>query len=307
MSRVEEEAHQRAAAEAERVQKKADRDARDAKVNDTSREAFAKLVKGQVQVEAKKKPEAEQAGKETQRGEERAGQAAKKTADEADRTARMSRGGVLHESRAMEQARSFQGALARTQNETQQHNTQLVERRETGTQKDRVEREDRQGELVDRAQVKREREAEQARVEAYEGKRVNAAIDTNQKNTDSSGGQQQGSDERAIAALRQKHAAPAAETAAAREVKQIPPELIEKLVSTVHLAVTQRGLKEFQIELKEGVLSGATLKISAQDGKVTLRFSGLDAEKKNLIESSRGDLMRRLGKKGLDLARLELA
>jgi hypothetical protein len=89
-------------------------------------------------------------------------------------------------------------------------------------------------------------------------------------------------------------------------VKQIPPEMLEKLVSTVYLAVTEKGLKEFQIELKDGVLKGAFLKISAENGKVGLSFSGLDAGTKNLVESSKGDLMRRLEKKGLKLARLDV-
>lgn len=308
MSRVEEEAYQKAAAEAERLQKKADKDAREAKGTDASRQAFSKLVNGRQQAEGQKNVHNEKDGRDEKVRDDKTGKEAQRAGSEADRKALLARGGVMQHSRAMEQARTFQGALTRAQGETQQHGEQLVQRRDTTVKHDRVEREDRNAELVMKAEDKRDRDGEAMRVEAREEQRANAAIQGDKKG-DSGGSDRRGDDGSAAAIQKAKQsesAAPAQSAKAAHEVKQIPPELLEKLVSTVFLAVNQKGMREFQIELKEGVLSGAFLKISAEGGKVTLKFSGLDADKKNLIESSKGELMRRLSGKGLALAKLEV-
>ena len=144
-------------------------------------------------------------------------------------------------------------------------------------------------------------------MEAREGQRPNAAIGQDQHK----GSDEQPKDDGAAAAAaavkkaaQQPQAVQGAKTA--QPVKQIPPELLEKLVSTVYLAVTEKGLKEFQIELKDGPLKGGFLKISAENGKVALSFSGIGASEKNLLEASKGDLMRRLEKKGLALSRFEV-
>jgi hypothetical protein len=310
MTRVEDEAYARAQAEAEKAQKRIDRDTRDKKATEAGRDAFAKLVKGQQAAQETKRGGSEKAGQETKQ-QEKAGEQSQRVQSEAEKRAAMARASLTQNSRQMEQAKTFQGTLQKVHGESQQQNTQLVERRDTGTKKARVEGEDRKGEVVQKAENKRDREQDVARVEQFEAKRANAAIDTNKKGDSGGGGTDKRGDDGSAAAIarakQQPAPAPAAEAkAAAHEVKQIPPELLEKLVSTVHLAVNQRGMKEFQIELKEGVLSGATLKISAEDGKVALKFMGLDAHKKNLIESSKGDLMRKLEGKGLRLARLEV-
>jgi hypothetical protein len=265
-------------------------------------------VKGQQQAEGHKKVHTEKDGREGKVHDEKAGRESQKAASEADRKAMLARGGVMQQSRAMEQARTFQGALQRAQGETQQQNTQLVERRDTTVKHDRVEREERGQELVQKAEEKRDRETEKLRVEAREEQRVNAAIQGD-KEGDTGGQDKRGDDGNAAAIAKARQAPQAAAASGAqapREVKQIPPELLEKLVSTVFLAVNQKGLREFQIELKDGVLKGAFLRITADAGKVSLKFSGLDANTKNLVESSKGELMRRLSGKGLQLARLEV-
>jgi hypothetical protein len=310
MGRVEEEAQARSQQETERLQKRIDRDARDKKAGDAGREAFGKLVKGQQQAHDTKKGAADKQSTDRRQGEQ-ATQGAK-TQSEAEKRAMMARNGLSAGSKQTEQARSFQGALQKVHTDTQQQTSGRVEKRDTGKQKDRVERDDRGTDQVQKADNKRDREADVARVEAHDEKRANAAINTG--NTGSDAGSDSRGDEggggAAAAAAAMKAKPPAIQQAqaaqAAHEVKQIPPELLEKLVSTVHLAVNQRGLKEFQIELKEGVLSGATLKISAEGGKIALKFIGLDGHKKNLIESSKGELMRKLEAKGLKLSRLEV-
>jgi hypothetical protein len=67
------------------------------------------------------------------------------------------------------------------------------------------------------------------------------------------------------------------------------------------VGVNERGLMEFRVELKEGILQGATLKVDAKDGKIQLRFEGLEGHAKNLVSASEGELARRLEAKGLRL------
>lgn len=300
MSRVEGE--NQSAREAERAAKEADKRSREAKLAQTDRQTFGRMLESQKGA----KEQAAQAG--AQQAREQAAEGQKKTGEQA-KAALMARHGVAQQGRFMEAAKSFQGSLEQAQQKTQTSDQGRVERRDAGKQKDRVEHEDRKEVQERRAEAKKDTEAELARAEARDAARPNAAISGDGKG---SGGDSQpgGDDGSAAAAAAIKKAAQQPTAAqgpqAAREVKQIPPELLEKLVSTVYLAVTEKGLKEFQIELKDGPLKGAFLKISADNGKVALAFSGLGAQEKALLESSKGDLMRRLEKKGLSLGRLEV-
>lgn len=306
MSRVENDAPTQSSQEAERAAKEADKSSREAKRTEQDRQAFGKLLQGQKNSKETTNQQTK-AQNEKKQTEAKGQQSTAKSAADGQRAAQLSRGGVQHHSKVMEQAKGFQGALEQTQQRSSTNERATVTTRDTGKQKDRVESDDRQSDLLKKADTKKDLEADKARVEAREGQRPNAAIGSDSNSGGGSGGQQQGDGSAAAAAAMKKASsvAPAEKAAAAHEVKQIPPEMLEKLVSTVYLAVTEKGLKEFQIELKDGVLKGAFLKITAENGKVGLSFSGLDANTKNLVESSKGDLMRRLEKKGLKLARLE--
>ena len=297
MSRVEGEAP--STREAERTAQEADKRAREARRESADREMFGKLLSGQKEAQqTKQKADARQA--------ESKGQAAQKQSAELGRTAMAARNGAQQSAKILEQARGFTGGLQQAQAKSGQENAGQVERRDVDNKKDRVEREDRAEVQQAKAEAKRDREADLARTEAHEAARPNAAIGSDNKG----GGQQPQDDGGAAAAAAIKKAAQQPQLVqgpkAAQQVKQIPPELLEKLVATVHLAVTEKGLKEFQIELKDGPLKGGFLKISADKGKISLSFSGLDPSTKNLVESSKGDLMRRLEKKGLSLARLDV-
>jgi len=306
MSRVENDGPSASSQEAERAQKASEKKSRDAKLQETDRQTFGKLLQGQKN----SKETATQQTKTQNEGRqaEAKGRHAAKGAQEGQRTAQLARGGIAQHSKVMEQAKGFQGALEQTQQKTTSNDQGRVTTRDTGKQKDRVESDDRQGDLVKKSDHRKDIDADKARVEAREGQRPNAAIGSDASGGDSSGGQQNpdGAAAAAAAAKKASSTAPTEKALAKHEVQQIPPEMLEKLVSTVYLAVTEKGLKEFQIELKEGVLKGAFLKITAENGKVGLSFSGLDTQTKNLVESSKGDLMRRLEKKGLKLARLDV-
>jgi hypothetical protein len=99
----------------------------------------------------------------------------------------------------------------------------------------------------------------------------------------------------------------AAEVKGARKAREIPQEILDKLVEEVRVGVNAEGKSEFQIDLKEGVLQGMTLKVTAEDGKVQCNFVGGDNSAKNFIEASQGALARSLEKKGLRLDALTVA
>jgi hypothetical protein len=297
MSRVEGE-QSSASREAERVQHETDKRVRDDKTQSADRQAFGKLMQNQKS--------ARDASAKTGQQQQQAKSGDAKGPDLA-RTALMARAGGAQQSKLVETAKTFQGSLEQAQHKSSTADQGRVTTRDTGKQKDRVERDDRNEVLQAKVESKKDRESELARVEAREGQRPNAAIGQDQHK----GSDEQPKDDGAAAAAaavkkaaQQPQAVQGAKTA--QPVKQIPPELLEKLVSTVYLAVTEKGLKEFQIELKDGPLKGGFLKISAENGKVALSFSGIGASEKNLLEASKGDLMRRLEKKGLSLSRFEV-
>lgn len=91
-----------------------------------------------------------------------------------------------------------------------------------------------------------------------------------------------------------------------RKPREIPKELLDKLVEEVRVGVNEVGQSEFQIDLKEGVLQGMTLKVTADNGKVSCNFMGGDSSAKNFIESSEGSLSRALESKGLMLDSLKV-
>ncbi len=297
MSRVEGDRQQ--AQEAERLQKTVEKQAREAKSSAEGREAFGKLLSKSGEAA---RENAENATRQSQQGQQTTNKG------DAAKSALLARNGMAQHSRVMEQAKGFQGSLEQAQHKSASADQGRVQSRDSGVKKDRVEHEERKEVLEQKAEAKRDRDADVARAAAAAAAAPNAAIGSD--GGSKGDGEPPKDDGSAAAAEAVKKAAqqPQAVQGAkkAHEVKQIPPELLEKLVSTVYLAVTEKGLKEFQIEMKDGPLKGASLKISADNGKVALSFSGLGANEKNLLEASKGDLMRRLEKKGLTLGRLEL-
>lgn len=93
----------------------------------------------------------------------------------------------------------------------------------------------------------------------------------------------------------------AASGARGANATQLPPELVERIAQSIAVALARDGRTEIHVELKGDMLEGVTLKVAARKGKVHCTFEGCDKQMKNLIESSRGDLMRALSKRGLEL------
>jgi hypothetical protein len=92
------------------------------------------------------------------------------------------------------------------------------------------------------------------------------------------------------------------ETQAAAAPTQIPDAVINQLVNQVYLGIDKKGLQNLIIEFKDGVLNGSQVAVSSKDGKVNLRFTGLDSQSKALMKNSKDEIQRRLQTKNLKLA-----
>ncbi len=94
--------------------------------------------------------------------------------------------------------------------------------------------------------------------------------------------------------------------AAAQAAPKLPAEVIRQIVERVMVGVNKEGLSEFRIELKDNVLGGTALSLSAKDGKIFAKFETRDQNVKRLIQASEGELARAFESKGLRLERLEV-
>ncbi|MBL4818770.1 MAG: hypothetical protein JKY15_06015 [Deltaproteobacteria bacterium] len=98
----------------------------------------------------------------------------------------------------------------------------------------------------------------------------------------------------------------AAATAQAHPV-QIPDADLNAMVERISVGIDPSGNSNFIIDLKKGVLNGASIKVTAQGKNIRLSFSGLDASGKQSIKGASEKLRDSLSQKGLSLSNLELA
>jgi hypothetical protein len=91
-----------------------------------------------------------------------------------------------------------------------------------------------------------------------------------------------------------------------QQPRGIPREVVESIVNAIQAATHADGRTEMQVELKGSMLEGVRLKVRSQGGKVSCTFEGCDRELKNLLESSKGALMRSLEKRGLTLTSMKV-
>ncbi len=95
-------------------------------------------------------------------------------------------------------------------------------------------------------------------------------------------------------------------TARAAASERIPQPVMQRMVDAVAVMAGQ-GMQEFQIQLKDDALGGGSLRVTlGQDKKLKIAFTMKDKNAKNLIESSKGVLMRMFEKKGMKLESLEV-
>jgi hypothetical protein len=85
---------------------------------------------------------------------------------------------------------------------------------------------------------------------------------------------------------------------------QMPPEVLEKLVERLSTGVSAEGLSMFQIELKDSALKGASISVTAKDGKINMTVNTDDSNIRRLFQASEGQLSRALDHKGMSLESL---
>jgi hypothetical protein len=155
--------------------------------------------------------------------------------------------------------------------------------------KERVEKETRRDDLEE---VRRDEEKSERRVDKDSGRGEGRADVSRERGT----GAGSGGDRR-----QQAEAIAAASAARGANPSQLPPEMVERIAHSIAVAMARDGKTEIQIALKGDMLEGVTVKVASRKGKIHCAFEGCDKQTKNLIESSRGELMRALSKKGLEL------
>jgi len=83
--------------------------------------------------------------------------------------------------------------------------------------------------------------------------------------------------------------------------KRLPDIVIREIAKAIAVAAASDGKSEVMIQLKGPMFEGVTLRVGLRKGKVRCSFDGCDRNTRNLIDASKGELMRALSKKGLEL------
>ncbi len=137
---------------------------------------------------------------------------------------------------------------------------------------------------------------------------LNIAVKQKQDKQDEDGFSEKGSDEffQAAANIATQPQVKISETQKANPPAKIPDEILHQLVDRIFVGINAKGLNQFVIELKDGVLGGGLINVSAQGGKINLKFSGLDDESKKLVQNSKQELSDRLHGKNLSLDSFEV-
>ncbi len=95
--------------------------------------------------------------------------------------------------------------------------------------------------------------------------------------------------------------AKAKETSGSERLRKVANELAQKIVERVRVGTNAMGRMEFQVDLRNDVLSGLTVKVSAHNGKIKAVFSGRDRDVLKLIEEQGEALKGALSARGLTL------
>lgn len=88
-------------------------------------------------------------------------------------------------------------------------------------------------------------------------------------------------------------------------LRQIANEIAQKIVERVRVGTNKAGAAEFQIDLRSNVLKGLSIKVSSQQGKISMIFSGSDKDTLKFIEEQAEGLKQTLTGRGLKLQDLK--
>ncbi len=89
-------------------------------------------------------------------------------------------------------------------------------------------------------------------------------------------------------------------------LRRVAAELAQKIVERVRVGTNQLGNAEFQIDLRSDVLSGLSVKVSSQQGKIRAVFSGSDRQVLKMLEDHKEALQNALEARGLRLEELKI-
>jgi flagellar hook-length control protein FliK len=95
-------------------------------------------------------------------------------------------------------------------------------------------------------------------------------------------------------------------TAGSERLRAIANEIAQKIVERVRVGTNAAGNAEFQIDLRNDVLKGLTIKLTAKNGKIQATFSGNDREVLKMLEEQRETLKKALAGRGLTLEELKV-
>lgn len=91
------------------------------------------------------------------------------------------------------------------------------------------------------------------------------------------------------------------EVTGSERLRKVANELAQKIVERVRIGTNAAGKVEFQIDLRSDVLSGLSVKVSSQNGKIQATFSGTNKEVLKLVEEQGDALKSALLARGLTL------
>jgi hypothetical protein len=84
-------------------------------------------------------------------------------------------------------------------------------------------------------------------------------------------------------------------------LRRIATEIAQKIVEKVRVGTNAAGKMEFQIDFRQDVLSGLSVKVSAKNGKISAVFSGRDKDVLKMLEEQAEGLKSALTARGLSL------
>jgi flagellar hook-length control protein FliK len=95
------------------------------------------------------------------------------------------------------------------------------------------------------------------------------------------------------------------ETQGSDKLRKAAAEIAQKIVERVRVGTNALGKMEFQIDLKNDVLGGMSVKVSLKNGKITAVFSGSDKNVLKMLEEQSESLKTALSARGLTLESLK--
>lgn len=89
-------------------------------------------------------------------------------------------------------------------------------------------------------------------------------------------------------------------------LRKVANELAQKIVERVRVGTNAAGKVEFQVDLRSDVLAGLSVKVSANNGKISAVFQGSDRDVMKLLEEHEDTLREALTARGLKLEDFKL-